>query len=175
MQNASSDASAVALVPSVFTERGKQGDFIWETEAAILANAQLAPSGRTLWIFNDNEQDRLTSVVGGQNAAIRPLNRFGAHSAAPLSAGITTGTNGSGYSTLSDPARRVINSDLFAIQSILATGKHSVVKFSSDGSGKLGTNIFVIGDDVNRYIVANLQRVVGCAPCKPCAATHQIS
>ena len=38
VQNASSDASAVALVPSVFTERGKQGDFIWETEAAILAN-----------------------------------------------------------------------------------------------------------------------------------------
>ena len=46
-----------------------------------------------------------------------------------------------------------------------------MVKFPSDSSGKLGTNDDVIGDDVNQYIVANLQRVVGCAPCKPCAAT----
>ena len=35
-----------------------------------------APSGLTLYVFNDNNNDRNTSMRGGNNAAVRQYNRF---------------------------------------------------------------------------------------------------
>ena len=88
--------SRVQLQPSVYSAAGRAGDFVHEVRAAL--RRQQGPRGsRTLWIFNDNEQDRHSSRVGGGNAQIRPYNSFGPHQAEPLAAGVTTGSNGQGY------------------------------------------------------------------------------
>ena len=156
-------ATVVTLVPSVYDGDGQQGDFLWEVKEAISSGAHETGNNRTLWVFNDNEQHRLLNNEGGNNAKIRPFNKFGAHSAAPLSAGVTTGSNSVGYSALSAGAKRVIDADILSIQGLLATGQYSSVKYSSDNCGLLGTSLFSIGSDVNRYIVRSLRRAVGAA------------
>ena len=120
-------------------------------------------NNRTLWVFNDNEQDRLSNKLGAGNAQFRPFNKLGVHSAAPLSAGVTTGSSGVGYASLSPCAERVINADILSIQKLLATGEYSSVKYSSDVLGLLRTSIFSVGIDVNRYIVRCLRRTIGTA------------
>ena len=150
---ASPGPTVATLVPSVYAGDGQPGDFVWEINEAISSSAHAATNNRTLWVFNDNEQDRLSNKLGAGNAQIRPFNKFGVHSAAPLSAGVTTGSSGVGYASLSPCAERVINADILLIQKLLATGEYSSVKYSSDVSGLLGTSIFSVGIDVNRYIV----------------------
>ena len=139
---ASPGPTVATLVPSVYAGDGQPGDFVWEINEAISSSAHAATNNRTLWVFNDNEQDRLSNKLGAGNAQIRPFNKFGVHSAAPLSAGVTTGSSGVGYASLSPCAERVINADILLIQKLLATGEYSSVKYSSDVSGLLGTSIF---------------------------------
>jgi hypothetical protein len=112
---AASPAPMVAtLVPSVYAGDGQPGDFVWEINEAISSGAHAAINNRTLWVFNDNEQDRLSNKLGAGNAQIRPFNKFGVYSAAPLSAGVTTGSSGVGYASLSPGAERVINADILS-------------------------------------------------------------
>ena len=152
---------AIALIPSIFRRRNQVGDFLWEINASLRLS-QSSGSSKTLWIFNDNQEDRRSSVAGGGNAAIRPYNVYGVHKAAPLSAGITTGSNGAGYPQLSAVTQKVIDEDLAAIATLLKSGAYDIVKFSSDGSGGLGCGIFAqtLGSDVKQYILDGLRRVV---------------
>ena len=92
---------------------GKAGDFEFEIKKAL---ARPQPRGaRTLWIYNDNEEDRFKWHKGGGNAVARPFNSFGPHKAEPLSAGVTTGSQGQGYPWLTSAVRAVIDEDLARI------------------------------------------------------------
>ena len=151
----------IELQASIFRGmHGCAGDFIWEVQQALRWPAE--HGHRTLWIFNDNEQDRLTSRAGGGNAAIRPYNDYGKHKIAPCAAGITTGSHGAGYRKLARHVQKIIDEDFVRMERLLATGAYATVVYSSDGHGGLGCGIFArtLGDDVKKYILDGLKRVV---------------
>ena len=144
------------VIGAVFTRPGAAGDFAWMLEQPEYADA--------LFVFNDNEsqfrafrRDPGSAVgcsPGGGNAVIRP------HRCAdpPRAAGIPTG-DGGGYPRLDDHSRAVIDEAIGVIRDLLATGRYHRVFFSSDSSDPdlLGTGIFAVGEDVRRYIVAQLR------------------
>ena len=75
----------------------------------------------------------------------------------PRAAGIPTGDAG-GYPRLTDGARAAVDDAVAAIRSLVASGRYQRVIYSAaDDSGALGTGIFVVGDDVKRYIVDGLR------------------
>ena len=125
------------------------------------------PKGhRTLWVFNDNEQDRSNAKKGDGTAKIRPFNSHGPHRAAPLSPGVTTGSHGKGFASLDAHARALIDADLAHIGGLLATGDYGCVKYSCGNNRDnrtLGSRTFKFGRDVNEYIVAGLERCVASA------------
>ena len=66
---AASPAPIVAtLVPSVYAGDGQPGDFVCETNEEISSGAHAATNNRTLWVFNDNEQHRLSNNEGSNKA-----------------------------------------------------------------------------------------------------------
>ena len=146
------------LVPSTFAGRGRAGDFAWMIEQPEYADA--------LVVFNDNEGEFRAHQrhgagarrcgAGGGNAVIRPYQCEDP----PRAAGIPTGAAG-GYPRLTAGAKEAIDDALAAIATLLATGRYDRVIYSAaDGSGALGTGIFVVGGDVKRYIVDGLRELV---------------
>jgi hypothetical protein len=144
------------VVGSVFTGRGKPGDFAWMIERPEYADV--------LFVFNDNEEqfaahrrdptDPRGCIRGGGNAAIRPYRCTDPVRAA----GIPTGVRGAGYPGLTDETRRVIDEAVSVVRGLLASGRYRRLVYSAaDGSGRLGTGIFEVGDDVKAYIVQRLR------------------
>ena len=76
---------------------------------------------RRLLVFNDNEEDHLSSRRGGGNAVVRPLNEHGAHAAHPLSAGVCTGRSAAsgGYQALTRGVRATVEANIRRIERIL--------------------------------------------------------
>jgi hypothetical protein len=150
----------VMLEASTYTIKNTTGDFEWEVAAALRAPA--ASGHGTLWIFNDNLEDRKSSRDGSGNACIRRYNSYGAYSKAPLAAGVTTGSNGRGFGRLALNARTAIDEDLAIISKLLATGQYSHVRYSADSSGGLGCGIFAttLGQTVKKYIMIGLRKAV---------------
>jgi hypothetical protein len=112
---------------------------------------------KTLFIFNDNEEqfrafvrgERFGIEAGGGNAAIRPLRGL----KPPRAAGVPTGSRGNGYVRLDDSTKKVINESLAVIQELLNTGRYERLIFSKDKSSPtLGTGIFLVAEDVKKYI-----------------------
>jgi hypothetical protein len=148
-------SSDISVVGSVFAGRGRAGDFAWMIDQPEYADA--------LFVFNDNEGEFRAHQrhapgarqchAGGGNAVIRPYQCQDP----PRAAGIPTGDS-QGYPRLTDTARAAIDDALAAIRALLATGRYQRVFYSAaDDSGALGTGIFVVGDDVKRYIVDGLR------------------
>ena len=147
------------LVPSRFEARDRPGDFAWMIGQPAYADA--------LFVFNDNEEqfrafrrDPHSAAglsPGGGNATIRPYR--GAEP--PRAAGIPTGRAGQGYATLSADVRQAIDDALEMIAELLASGAYERVVYSAaNDEGDLGTGIFEVADDVKRYIVSGLRRLV---------------
>ena len=143
------------LLASMFAGRGGPGDFAWMIEQPEYADA--------LFIFNDNESEFRAHQghpagarrchAGRGNAVVRPYQCEDP----PRAAGIPTGDAG-GYSRLTDGARAAIDDALAAIRALVASGRYQRVIYSAaDDSGALGTGIFVVADDVKRYIVDGLR------------------
>jgi hypothetical protein len=138
------------VIGSVFDEPGRDGDF-------SLMSGQ-AEHEKTLFIFNDNEEqfrafvrgERFGIEAGGGNAAIRPLRGL----KPPRSAGVPTGLlNGGGYLRLDEATKKVINESLTVIQELLNSGVYERMIFSKDKSSPtLGTGIFLVAEDVKKYI-----------------------
>jgi hypothetical protein len=148
----------VQVIGSEFSQRGGPGDFGWMLERPEYSDA--------LFVFNDNEeqfrafvQDPTNSAgcsPGGGNAAIRPYRCADP----PRAAGVPTGSNGAGYLGLTDSVRRVLDEALAIVKDLLASGRYRRVIYSAaNPDGDLGTGIFDVGDDVKRYIVAELRRL----------------
>jgi len=146
------------VVGSTFHRPGQLGDFGWMIDQHEFADA--------LFVFNDNEGEFRAHQrhapgarqchAGGGNAVIRPYQCQDP----PHAAGIPTGDAG-GYPRLTDGARAAIDDALAAIRALLASGRYRRVIYSAaDKRGdELGTGIFVVGDDVKRYIVSGLRQL----------------
>ena len=147
----------ITLTPSVFDKPARIGDFEWMIDRPEF--------GRTLFVFNDNEEQFLAfhagrssgGTRGGGNAVIRPY-QVGAN---PRAAGIPTGKNNRGYPRLDDNARAQIDRAIEHIRGLLATGRFDDVRYSATETGELGVKIYAPGDDVKRYIVSRLREIVG--------------
>jgi hypothetical protein len=140
---------AIQIIPSVFRGPRKEGDFLYMIKSGNYEDA--------LFIFNDNEMDHRTPKIGGGNAVIRQFNKY-SRLEKPRSAGIPTGSFG-GYSKLDADAKSVIDAAINDIRELLAIHGYQRVYFSADLSGKLGTSIFQIGDDVRDYITEQIMNL----------------
>ena len=138
-----------AVVTSIYSELGRDGDFAWMSRQA--------EHEKTLFIFNDNEEqfrafvrgERFGIKAGGGNAAIRPLRGL----KPPRAAGVPTGSQGNGYVRLDDSTKKVINESLAVIQELLNSGDYERMIFSKDKfSPTLGTGLFLVAEDVKKYI-----------------------
>ena len=77
--------------------------------------------------------------------------------APPRAAGIPTGKHGSGYSALDTPTKAKIDEALAVIQQLLNSGEYERLIFSKDKfSPTLGTGIFLVAEDVKKYIYDSL-------------------
>ena len=138
---------------SVFTGKGKDGDFEWMIKQDEYA--------RSLFIFNDNETQFKAFHAnqpaglsgGGGNAVIRPF-QGGAH---PHAAGIPTGDGGEGYQQLNAHVMGVIDEALGYIKNLLKSGRYNEIVFSTDSTGQtMGSGIHDIAPAVKNYIFQGL-------------------
>ena len=141
------------VIASIFDNPGLDGDFFWMSRQT--------EHEKTLFIFNDNEEqfrafvrgESLGFSEGGGNAKIRPLRGL----KPPRSAGVPTGSRGEGYLRLDEATKKVINESLSVIQELLNTGRYERMIFSGDkNSATLGTGLFLVAEDVKRYIYESL-------------------
>ena len=143
----------VVLKPSVFNGGGKEGDFGWMIKQPQYEKA--------LFVFNDNESQFLAYMdgisVGGGNAVIRPYQGVGVRAA-----GVPTGP---GYDALTTENKAIIDRALARIRALLKTGGYATLVYSADKDDPslLGHGIFDVGEDVRRYIVAELKRIAASA------------
>ena len=129
------------------TMTGEFGDFAWMINQKDYKNS--------LFIFNDNEEDHSTPNKGGGNATIRPYNKYGYQARGlpqPRSAGISTGTLGKGYISLSDDVKSYIDGCVREIKDLLRRHQYDSIYFSIDGNEELGTGIFKVDKKVKEYI-----------------------
>lgn len=143
---------AIQLVPSVFTFRGRPGDYEYERELKGNENA--------LFIFNDNVEDMSTDKQGGGNARFRPW----AFERWPRAVGIPTGSKGLGFARLHEriknhTAKFYIDIGLDKLDKLLDTGDYNKVFYSANDDGTLGARIFIISKDIKLYIVNNIKAI----------------
>jgi hypothetical protein len=144
------------VIASIYEGRGKPGDFEWMIQRPEYSDA--------LFVFNDDEEHFLAYLRnradpqgcarGGGNAAIRPYR-----CATPVrAAGVPTGVSGAGYTGLTDATRQTIDEAISVVRGLVASGAYLRVIYSAaDESGRLGTGIFDVEDDVKAYIVDQLR------------------
>ena len=144
------------IIPTAYSGMGKVGDFAWMQSQPDYAN--------TLFVFNDNEEqfDAFLNekasgfTAGGGNAIARPWRKLD-----PVkSAGIPTGSLGSGYSVLDARTQAKIDQALQIIEELLKTGLYEKLVFSADETlTTLGTGIFNVCNDVRTYIFQGLTKL----------------
>lgn len=143
------------VIPTVFTEFGKWGDWKWMQAEPSWAHA--------LFVFNDNEEqfdayvDGLPGgfTPGAGNALARPWRKFNP----PKSAGIPTGKQGSGYNVLDEVTKEKIDQALTVVYDLLKTFYYKYLVFSADESEKtLGISTFHVDEEVRQYIYDRLNQ-----------------
>ena len=143
------------VIPTVFTEFGKWGDWEWMQAEPSWAHA--------LFVFNDNEEQfdaYLNGLPGGftpgaGNALARPWRKFNP----PKSAGIPTGKQGSGYNVLDEVTKEKIDQALTVVYDLLKTFYYKYLVFSADESEKtLGISTFHVDEEVRQYIYDRLNQ-----------------
>lgn len=109
-----------------------------------------------LFIFNDNQTEHNCVKRGGGNAKIRPYNMF-SDLPFPISAGIPTGFHREGYQSLNQ-GKIDIDRSFDEIKMLLSTGNYNTLVYSIDNykCPLLGRGLFVISNDVKRYITKRI-------------------
>jgi hypothetical protein len=75
----------------------------------------------------------------------------------PRSAGIPTGTlKFGGFTKLDEDVKTIIDDSINEIKELIEKYKFDTVYFSQDSSGKLGTSIFKVNQDVINYITEQI-------------------
>jgi hypothetical protein len=121
-----------------------------------------------LFIYNENEEQYRNKSLynGGGNANIRqyrvdiPEKKLIHNKNSGSALGIPTGKNGSGYSSLNDENKIIINSSIEQINKFLQLNKNTnIVYWSIDKNCNIGHSIYQVGDDVIKYITTKLKEV----------------
>ena len=147
----------INVIRSSFNGSGREGDFSWMIRQ---------PSHeRTLFLFNDNEEEFYAHFRGGDhrcapgggNATIRPFQC----GPSPRAVGIPTGSYAQGphymgYSSLDDHVRRVLVDAFAQLDSVLATGRFDSLAFSWSDETGLGGKIFETAQPVRDHIVEQI-------------------
>ncbi len=136
--------SDIDLIGINYTGPDKFGDFGWMIEQSEYNDS--------LFVFNDNQEDWGTDIVGGGNAVIRPYSKKNP----PRAVGISTGSKGKGYQNLKYN-RVFIDMNLATLKHILLTNKYKRVYWIVNKEGLLGTGIFNVDSDVINYISNQLK------------------
>lgn len=131
------------IIGTVFTKKNTFGDFDWMIKSGQYEDA--------LFLFNDDEKRHQWKKAGQGNAVIRKYNKYAL--AIPRSAGIITGTDGSGYEKLDSKTKAVIDQCFIEVKEIIQKYGYKKVYYSAKTpNGLLGTSIFVVGQDLLEYI-----------------------
>jgi hypothetical protein len=143
----------IVVQGSIFSGGGKDGDFDWMIQQPKYA--------KTLFVFNDNEEQftafmkgNLSAAggcgVGGGNAVIRPFQC----KKPPQAQGVSTGSHAhGGYNTLDGKTKAIIDAGIKKIRNLVTTGNYDRVLFSQNRYKKtLGSGIFDPSDEVKDYI-----------------------
>lgn len=145
------------VIGTVFTKKGVVGDFDWMIRSGQYENA--------LFLYNDDEMRQHWVKAGMGNAVIRKYNHYAVNR--PRSAGILTGTSGSGYSELTAEIKDKIEACFHIIREILTRHRYDTVYYSAvEPNGLLGTSIFEVHPDVIQYITQKI-RDLGTSPIVP--------
>ena len=168
-QKQSNHQNNPTIIPSFYKGNGKIGDFMW-----MINQKEFNDS---LFIFNDNVNQMLSSTGGGGNASIRPYNKYGTYKNYPRSAGIPTGYYGShggkGFDSLDEiipihyskingnTAKDYINFSIKEIKDLILDKKYKRIYFSAGinkntGKIQLGTSIFAVNQEVIDYITEEI-------------------
>jgi hypothetical protein len=147
----------VVLQDFISLYRQAQGEGI----ACGAETAYLLDLAATVFVFNDNLESwaKRDHERGGGNAVIRSVSRNPiAHLNRPLACGIPTGSQGRGFSSLSDNAKSVIDTALeeLHVSHILKGARRIVYCAESDEDATIGTGIFNVSQDVKDYITSRL-------------------
>ena len=143
------------VIPTVFTEFGKWGDWKWMQAEPSWAHA--------LFVFNDNEE-QFDAYVNGRSSGFTPgagnaLARPGRKFNPPKSAGIPTGKQGSGYRVLDEVTKEKIDQALTVVYDLLKTFYYNYLVFSADKCEKtLGIGTFHVDEEVRQYIFDQLNQ-----------------
>jgi hypothetical protein len=171
----------ITIIKSQFTSPGVAGDFEFMIEQP--------EHQRTLFVFNDNEEQFLAHFVsasnpfgavalriepvspssgadacspGGGNAVIRPY-QCGPH---PRAIGVPTGSYQKekpdyfkGYKVLDAHVSKMVGHSMMQIDAMLASGRFDSLAFSYNPETNLGGRIFDTAQVVRDFIVNELVRV----------------
>jgi len=141
----------IQVIGIKFASRNQYGDFLWMSRQNKYSNS--------LFLFNDNEEHHNTSFGGGGNAVMRMFNRYSTMDK-PLSAGIPTGTIGSGgYDKFTPEIKKTIDDAFEEIIELIIAHNYSTIYFSSEVDGKLGTSIFAVNPKVIEYITSKIYKL----------------
>jgi hypothetical protein len=152
----------INVIKSKFSKSGQEGDFSWMINQPHHA--------RTLFIFNDNEDEFYAHFKGGQHRCSDGGGNAGIRSyqcePEPRAVGIPTGTydegpHCKGYSSLDEQVTRAIADSISQIDALLATGRFTDLAFSWDDKTKLGGRIFNTAQVVRDHIVDQIFEVAG--------------
>ena len=169
------------IIKSQFANRGVAGDFAFMIEQP--------EHQRTLFVFNDNEEQFLAHFIsptnpfgavalridpippssgadacspGGGNAAIRPY-QCGPH---PRAIGVPTGSYQkekpdyyTGYKVLDAHVSKMVGYSMMQIDALLASGRFDSLAFSYNPETNLGGRLFDTAQVVRNFIVDELLRV----------------
>lgn len=171
----------ITIIKSQFITRGVAGDFEFMIEQP--------EHQRTLFVFNDNEEQFLAHFVspdnpfgavamrvdpvppssgtdacspGGGNAVIRP-SQCGRN---PRAIGVPTGSYQKekpeyceGYKVLDAHVSKMVGYSMMQIEALLASGRFDALAFSYNPETNLGGRIFDTAQVVRDFIVSELLRV----------------
>lgn len=142
------------IVLTQFQSRNSYGDFLWMLHQEKYKNS--------LFIFNDNEEDMNSYKKGGGNACIRPFNFLGHIKngfSIPRSAGIPTGRQGRGYTSLKE-GKTSIDFSLNRISKLIEKYHYDKVFISVDQYGMIGNKIFHMPSSVKEYITRGIFAII---------------
>lgn len=135
-----------------FTSLNKFGDFNWMIKQKEYSDV--------LFIYNDDIESITSFKKGKGNAIIRVFNKYNPKIPKPRSAGIPTGSlKSGGFKELNSETKEIIDNSIDSIKEIIIKYNYKTVMYSSKLDGTIGSNIFVIGDNVKKYITQNIKNL----------------
>lgn len=114
---------------------------------------------KSLFLFNDNFEQRNNVNRGAGNACVRPYKN---NTFFPKSAGIPTGwsVSSGGFTRLDDIVKQVVDLSFERIALLHAEHSYDYIFYSAESNGKIGMGVFTIHSTVADYITMRLKKVL---------------